>query len=209
MSYINCTIKFFNNNKYNSIQSMKLSGKKLILLLLYSPEDEEPNVPISGRTRLTKMIFLFKEEISKDFCSDKNIEEIDFPEFFAWRYGPFSSDLMKDLEFLKNQGFIGIKFSNTPIQIAELEEYENWKGEYRINDIDGGFDDEYQEEVFYLIMGKGISKAGELWDQLTGNQQDILINFKRVLNRARLDRILEYVYRKYKKEGIKTMKLAG
>ncbi len=47
---------------------MKLTGKKLLLLLLYSPiNGKKYNVPITGRTRLMKMVFLF-ENTEKNYC---------------------------------------------------------------------------------------------------------------------------------------------
>ena len=63
---------------------MKLTGKKLLLLLLYAPSEKEKfNDPISGRTRLMKMVFLFKEELCSDFMKDKIFEGVDLPEYFA------------------------------------------------------------------------------------------------------------------------------
>jgi hypothetical protein len=39
---------------------LKLSGKHILLLLLYSPgNSDHPNEPLVGRTRIIKMLFLF------------------------------------------------------------------------------------------------------------------------------------------------------
>lgn len=174
---------------------MKLTGKKLLLILLKTPYNGKANSPIIGRTRLTKMVFLFKKELLVDFQKDNNIQEVSMPEFFAWNYGPFSKDLMNDLEFLINQEFIKVTYSNeTPIK-AELAEYTFWLDD--INDLDYM---EYNQEVFELT-NKGIIRADESWNMLTNNQQSLLINFKKVLNNAPLDRILEYVYKKYDEQG--------
>lgn len=176
---------------------MKLTGKSLLLLLLYVPiRNEQVNVPIKGRTRLMKMVFLFEEEVLPDFEKDKAFDEINLPEFIGWKYGPFSKDLLNHLEFLINQKYIKVEISSTAPISAELDEYKYW-----IEDLDEFESREYDEEIFKLDE-KGISKAVEFWSYLSENQKKLLVEFKRVLNRAPLDRILEYVYKKYKDDYI-------
>ena len=80
---------------------------------------------------------------------------------------------------------------NAPLA-AELDEYSYW-----IDDLDDFQSIEYEEEIFSLSE-KGAEKARVLWLELTKNQKDLLTNFKSQLNKAPLDRILEYVYKKYK-----------
>jgi hypothetical protein len=176
---------------------MKLSGKKFLLLILYTPSPKgEFNIPIVGRTRIMKMGFLFEKEIKSEFMKENPFEDIALPEFFAWKYGPFSVGLLNDLEFLINQNYINVELSpNVPLP-AELEEYKYWHEDF--SDIEY---EEYTEEIFSLIPDRGISKAIELWDALNDKHRNLLIKFKDVLGTARLDRILEYVYKKYKEDG--------
>jgi len=176
---------------------VKLTGKKFLLILLYAPiEGDTVNTPISGRTRLMKMGFLFREEVLPDFGKDRPFEEIDLPEYFAWKYGPFSRDLLNDLEFLINQQYIKVGVGKSAPIFAEVAEFKHW-----IEDLEEFEATEYEEDAFELTEEKGIPKAGELWRALSQNQQKLLSEFKRVLNQAPLDRILEYVYRRYKDEG--------
>ena len=180
---------------------MKLTGKKLILLFLYAPTTgDEVNVPIAGRTRLMKMGFLFKEEILSDFQKDKTFDEVDLPEYFAWKYGPFSGELLNDLEFLINQEHIKSRSGSSPIP-AELDEAEFGEYDFWVEDLNQFRVREYEEEVFELTNEKGLPTAKEIWDVLSENQLQYLIEFKRVLNQASLNKILEYVYKKYQKEG--------
>jgi len=182
---------------------MKVSGKKFIMLLLYSPIEYEGkcNIPINGRTRLTKMGFLFEKELKSDFTKDKYVE-FNLPEFTAWKYGPFSAKLINDLEFLISQEYVEVRYSNgMPLQ-EELEEYLYW-----IENLDDFESKEYNEEIFSLEENKGIKKAKDLWIDLTENQHKMLMDFKRVLVKAPLDRILEYVYKKYDKDGYIRMSL--
>jgi len=185
-----------------TIEIMKLTGKKFILLLLYSPTTTggKVNVPIAGRTRLMKMGFLFKAEVLSDFQKDTTFDEILLPEYFAWKYGPFSGELLNDLEFLINQEYIKSRSGSSPIP-AELDEAEYGEYDFWVEDMDEFRVREYNKEVFELTKEKGLPKAKEIWDVLSENQQKYLIEFKRVLNRASLNRILEYVYKKYKAEG--------
>ncbi|MGA1980519.1 MAG: hypothetical protein ABSG99_08185 [Sedimentisphaerales bacterium] len=180
---------------------MKLTGKKFILLLLYSPTTgEKVNVPIAGRTRLMKMGFLFQEEVLIDFQKDKTFDEIVLPEYFAWKYGPFSGGFLNDLEFLINQEYIKSRSGSSPIP-AELAEAEYGEYDFWVEDMDEFRVREYDEEVFELTEEKGLPKAKEIWDELSENQRKCLMEFKRVLNRASLSRILEYVYKKYQEKG--------
>jgi hypothetical protein len=42
----------------------KMSGKDFLLALLYCPgKDSAENEPVIGRTKLTKMVFLFEKEL--------------------------------------------------------------------------------------------------------------------------------------------------
>ena len=177
---------------------MLLSGKKFLLLLLYAPtKGNEFNKEISGRTRLMKMGFLFDKEVRQDFVKDKTFEDIKLPEFFAWKYGPFSIELLNDLEFLINHGFIKVSVGTSPPIPEELEEYRYW-----IDDIEESISREYEQEIFSLSSEKGIPKAKIIWDILSKNQIKLIRHFKKDLTQTSLDRILEYVYKKYDEEGV-------
>jgi hypothetical protein len=144
-----------------------------------------------------------KDELTSSYREFGNIlaaEAIALPEYFAWKYGPFSSELLNDLEFLVNQEYIQAQSGNAPItaEIAEAAfgEYDFW-----VDDMDEFRSREYDEEVFELTKARGIPKAKEIWGELSKNQKKMVSEFKKVLNRASLNRILEYVYKKYGKDG--------
>lgn len=174
---------------------MELTYKKLILLFLYSPVSygEEVNIPIQGRTRFMKMGFLFKEELLKQFQEDKSFSKINLPDYFPWKYGPFSRDFLNDLEFLINREYVNVDTGNGAIT-EELEEYRFWI------DSDGTYEPtEFVQEVFSPTE-KGTGKSLQWWSMLTSNQKSLLVDFKRSLNSASLSRILEYVYKKYEND---------
>lgn len=188
---------------------MKLTGKKLMLLLLYTPDKKGVlNYPITGRTRLMKMIFLFEKEILIDFRKDTQINLVNFPDFFAWKYGPFSKDVFNDLEFLINRQYIKASLSTNVSLPEETAEYRYWEekniDELNIEEYEEEYSrfNEYVEEIFELTTELGLPKAESFWKNLSKSQQDILVKFKTVLNEAPLAKILEYVYRKYKDAGL-------
>lgn len=71
------------------------------LALLYEAEDQS----IEGRTRLQKLAFLTREELVD--------EDIDVHEFIEYDYGPFSKELLDDLEELESQGLVNIQRNPT------------------------------------------------------------------------------------------------
>jgi hypothetical protein len=104
--------------------------------------------------------------------------------------------LLNDLEFLVNQQYIKTEIGrNAPIP-AELAEYMYW-----VEDISEFQSREYDEEIFELTEDKGVRWGAKIWALLSKDQKRLLIEFKDALNSAPLDRILEYVYKKYKEEG--------
>ena len=141
-----------------------------------------------------KMGFLFDKELRKDF--EKGTIEVCLPEFNPWHFGPFSKGLLTDIEFLRNRDYIEVSPGNRAPLPAELEEYAFW-----VENLDQWATCEYEAEIFSLSLSKGIPKAEELWENLSDSQRNLLIGFKRALTRASLDKILEYVYKKYAKHG--------
>jgi uncharacterized protein YwgA len=173
---------------------MKLAGKKVLMLLL-CPSDLQDTVPaIPGRTRIMKMVFLFEKEVWPELKKDRSTDEYVLPVFFAWKYGPFSSEVLNDLEFLINRDYIDVQRGSSATN-EELEEYEYW-----LDDLAEVASTEYVEEVFSLSK-KGLEKARIIWAELTDNQREVVVEFRRIMISAPLGKILEYVYKKYQKEG--------
>lgn len=175
----------------------KLSGKDLLLLLLYAPGLTANTCEgISGRTRLMKMVFLFKEEIYPSVSFDKSIDFEKLPSFYSWSYGPFSRDVYSDLEFFVDIGFVEARSSEeaeTPA--AEAAEYSLWESELGLEDL--AVSEHTQEKVELTEKGKGYVEYSGLWCGLSERQQDALAEFKKRLVGIPLYAILKYVYEKY------------
>lgn len=190
------------------MKKKQLSGKDLLLALLYSSGiSSNYNEPIVGRTRLTKMIYLFEKEIYKEFFKDI---EIKLPEFQPYHYGPFSKELFEDLRFFISIDFI--KTDETPVPISSAEKYES-----SIKDEDADEDDCWNDATFeeeeddddvelkYYLSSRGKKYVkDEIWDIFSETQQNNLINFKKKINSISLDSLLRYVYNKYPEDATKS-----
>lgn len=97
----------------------KLTGADYLLLLLYLNN----HTPICGAVRLTKMMFLFKKEIS-EALKKKNIECGKLPEFIPYNFGPFSKDVYEQVELFSNIGFIKVTDINAIEDMGEVDDWE-------------------------------------------------------------------------------------
>lgn len=173
----------------------ELSGKDFLLGLLYCPgKTEKTNEPITGRTRLTKMVFLFEKEIQKDFFDGIQFQ---LPEFKAYNFGPFSKDLFDDLNFFISIGFICTEETLMPLSNAEKHELER-----AVDDewADADFDDDDQDavELKYFLSLKGKKYVEDtVWKLFSESQKQTLQVFKKQINTISLDSLLKYVYNKY------------
>ena len=178
---------------------LKLSGKHILLLLLYSPgKTSEINESVEGRIRVIKMMFLFGKEIKRKFLKNSPIEIVSFPEFFAWHYGPFSKDVYYDIEFFINNGFVYNKLLDSEKPEIERNEYENWIEDYLFEDEKELISPYIRNiECFQLSLKGKTFVVEKIYSQLSDNQKKIIIKFKEDINKASPQAILRYTYLKY------------
>ena len=172
----------------------KISGKELLLLLIYTPIDNQINYPIRGRTRLAKMVFLFRQELWGKYRFDKVIPEDILPDFEPWKFGPYSKEVFSDINFLRSVDFLVQRGKDEPASREEAIELSRWSEENE----DIASVEEYSEEKFQL-SDDGVRYINEkgLWDLLSNNQKKALRKFKEKMVNAPLYSILRYVYEKY------------
>lgn len=180
---------------------MQINNRRdILLLLLYSPGVREaPNEPISGRTRLTKALFLFKEEVLPQFRRGTAITAENFYEFFPWNFGPFSRQIYDDLNFFQLHGFIeeeGTEEETLPESAAEWEE---WLRSSAPDSAESAFT-EYEEQQFKLSEKGAAFTKSKLYQLLSDDQKRLLREFKTRVGSASLRSILRYVYERYPKE---------
>jgi len=169
--------------------------KDILLLLLYSPGvNGIVNESIIGRTRLIKMLFLFKNEVWKKFKSNTQLSDENMYSFFPWNYGPFSSEVYDDVTFFNLRGFVEINLTSQEAIVESVEEWNFYQEQYGQDDSAGI--QEYQEEEFRLT-DKGSAFTKELYDSLSSNQKEILKEFKSRITSMPLRALLRYVYKQY------------
>jgi len=170
--------------------------KDILLLMLYSPgKGDDVNEPIVGRTRVVKMMFLFKHEVLSHFRRGTEINEDNFYEFFPWNFGPFSQQAYDDLTFFTLRGFVEVSEADEEGLPESAEEWHEWLSNSGAA-LDTAEPEEYHEEVFSLTA-KGVNFAASLYEGLSTSQRQLLKEFKTRLTTTPLRAILRYVYQTY------------
>lgn len=174
------------------MDKVKLNGTDYLLLLLYLDNEK----PIKGAIRLTKMMFLFKEEI-QPILKDAGVKCENLPDFDAYNFGPFSKDLYEQVDFFTNIGFIKTK----NIKAEEMGEVDDWRGEWfdGVGDpINLGYSMNDSKYMQYEIADRGKRYVEQKIKPLLSFEQiKFLESFKSKLVKTSAKNILRYVYTKY------------
>jgi uncharacterized protein len=184
---------------------MEISNRKdILLLLLYSPgKNKDFNEPIVGRTRLIKLLYIFKKEALRHFKKNTKITEENFYEFFPWDFGPFSSQVYDDLMFFELRNFIEAKDSEDDALPESALEWANWADSSVIGQESEGVS-EYEEEQFHLTDEGKLFTEKKLYNNLSDHQKNLLIEFKSKFASTPLRAILRYVYKTYPDDTVKS-----
>lgn len=172
--------------------SKKMLGSDYLLLLLYLNNHDS----IKGAVRLTKMMFLFNEQISP-LLKSKGLESEKLPDFIAYNYGPFSKDVYEQVELFSGIGFIEVK------DLFAEEEMSDADNIVEKEFIDECYEDENElknDNNFweYCIADRGIGfTENELLPKMTEEQIQILVEFKKKITEMPIKQLLYYVYTKY------------
>lgn len=186
---------------------MEINNKKdILLLLLYSPgKTDEVNESIRGRTRIIKMMYLFKKEILEHFKKGTGITEENFYDFFPWNFGPFCMEIYDDLTFFILQGFVDdVDCFDEPVLPESEEEWEAWLENTGTSQEEVCYDEYIEKE--YKLKNKGVSFVEQkLWSHLSNSQKRMLKEFKSKIVNAPLRALLRYVYTKYKNDTVNSL----
>lgn len=178
----------------------KLLGSDYLLLLLYINGKE----PIKGSVRLTKMMFLFNEQIVP-VLKRNGLESEKLPEFIAYNYGPFSKDLYEQVDLFTGIGFM---------QIRDLNENEEMSGVDNIVEkefVDECYEDDEEtksensyREYCITDIGSGFVES-ELLGKLTSSQLGLLRQYKKKITEMTMKQLLHYVYTRYPQYAEKSL----
>ena len=181
-------------------KEVKISNRKDVLLLLLYVQGKTKEIcePICGRTRLMKMMYLFEKEVYKNNNFDRNIPQEKMPTFEAYKYGPFSIDVFRDISFFINIGYIEARsYKDKEASIADIEEFSKYLDEFIMEGDDTREEISSYEEEEFILTNEGKQFANILFSQLLEKQKIALINFKSRYNSSTLTTLLRYVYRTY------------
>ena len=178
----------------------KLLGSDYLLLLLYINGKE----PIKGSVRLTKMMFLFNEQIVP-VLKRNGLESEKLPEFIAYNYGPFSKDLYEQVDLFTGIGFM---------QVRDLNENEEMSGVDNIVEkefVDECYEDDEEtksensyREYCITDIGSGFVES-ELLGKLTYSQLGLLRQYKKKITEMTMKQLLHYVYTRYPQYAEKSL----
>lgn len=168
---------------------------ELMLALLYAGMDQsQKNQPVEGITRLEKLLFLLKME--KGFL--KNVPDEDDFHFYAFRMGPWTNEVYDEIDFLESLGLVtkkdDVSKESNPADQAYVEELisNTILNKYQKTN----FGKEAGVEVFSLTT-TGRSKALNIWNRLSKEEKDGIVDLKKRFNTMSLKQFLRYVYQKY------------
>ncbi len=184
----------------------KKSGlKDLLMILLYAKGHREIQCEaIQGRTRLVKMVFLFKEELWRKLKLNKVIPEKALPDFQPYDFGPFAPEVFSDLEFLVETGFVEERvLANERLADEEALELWYWRSSSAATDEDLEEQQTYQYQLTQL--GRDFVQQELRPDlNLTDDQMKLIDDFKSRCTGTSLRSLLRYVYAKYPKMTTKS-----
>ena len=167
------------------VQNMDVSSATDVLLtLLYAPGNSNKyREPIKGITRLEKLMFLLSRETSLKEIITRNYA------FDAYDYGPFSNEILDDIEALKSSNILKeISYSGEKLEYIDLQESEM-----------NVYEDISSIPSFkrYELTEKGEVIGKFLFDSLSDSQRNELIKIKKIYNSLPIKELLSYVYNTY------------
>jgi hypothetical protein len=169
-----------------------LNGKEALTLLLYLPgKSGQVAEPIVGRTRIIKTMFLFEKEVRPQL-KKKGID-FNIPEFEGYNFGPFSVDVLNDLDTLKTLGVIEINDEDEWDELDSLADLSH-------QEYDSGTSGDVERKRMdrYSLTSDGIRFCeAVLRPRFDLIQWSFLEEFKTRCNSVRLNALIRYVYTRY------------
>lgn len=145
----------------------------LLLVLLYAPSKKGYKEPITGITRLEKLMFLFSK------FSNTKIEDLKFEKYY---YGPYSEAIYDVVQLAAENNLI------TLVEARNLPEYD-----LEVTHAEWG----QKREYFFKLTKDGEKIAKILWENLSDEDKFLVLELKRRFNRVPLRSLISLIYVKY------------
>lgn len=160
----------------------------LLLVLLYAPgRSGAEGEPVSGITRLQKLIFLLNQGVGPSVLVE-SAKQILYKPF---KMGPFAPELYRDLETLQSLGFVRSR------RLEFLIPDDSDPGSSEENENSSA--DRVVESSRFELTENGMKVGKELFDNMRRRDREGLVQFKEFFNSIPLRQLLIFVYRKYPK----------
>ncbi len=179
----------------------RVDNRKDVLLLLLYGNGDEGSEPIEGRTRLMKLLYLLGVEtrIAEKLGITK------WYEFRPYNYGPFSSEVFDDIDFLRNVDLV------KSVERGSQTRAESWEDSMVIEEagVAGEISDiepVFEQEIFFLTE-KGKDFVEEKLIGAENLSEDILEairHVRREYGNLTLSSLLRYVYSKHPESAEKS-----
>jgi len=168
----------------------------LLVVLLYAPGKSGLAEPVDGITRLQKLMFLLQQGVGPS----QLVEEAKPYTYTPYKMGPYSTQLLSDLEELKCDG------------IVTTERLDYWIPDDGDSNVADAFDVEesslsgkhVQSSRFYLSNEWGIQVGADLWASLSKRNQRELQEFKTFFNALPLRQLLIFTYDRFPSYTVKS-----
>lgn len=173
---------------------MTLTRRILLLMLLAAPgATGRPAEPVHGITRMEKLAFLLE-----NLLLERRLVKDALFGFEAYDFGPFSSQVYGDLEFLSQQGLVVAPVA--PAETDEIVETESAEG--AMLEVASIPRDGFAEPVFVLTdKGQALveRKLKPLMsrDPAVRQAYSLARQLKEAFGQKPLNRLVSYVYTKY------------
>jgi uncharacterized protein YwgA len=161
------------------------SSLDLLIALLYAPgKSGREGEPVDGITRLQKLMFLLNQGQGPKLLVKAAEEYL----FGAYKMGPFTVELYRDLELLQSLGLLRTERLDYVISDdRDRNPDESGEGD-AVREI---------ESVRFRLTEHGIEAGKELFGSLPKRDREGLVEFKRFFNSLSLRQLLIFVYQKF------------
>ena len=120
----------------------KITRIDILKMLLYAPDSFGVlNSPVRGKTRLQKEVFLAQKALR-----DRKIKRL--YGFMPYHYGPFSRQLYRDIEWLKQKGLVAVKSHSTDGEGVYREFHLTSEGKREVERV---LQDEEMRDVYEIV----------------------------------------------------------
>ncbi|MGE4296015.1 MAG: hypothetical protein AB7E49_09970 [Campylobacterales bacterium] len=169
-------------------KTRKLKSSEFILLVLHA----DNRMPINGNTRIQKIMFVFEKELYKQGDFHKLSDEPNLFKFSAYKFGPFSKEITKHLDFFVKYGMIDREL------VKEVDE--DLLIENSLEESDDSIDQNASQFGCYRYSITDIGAEfveTKILPMLSVSQWESILKLKKQFTAFGLKKVLNYVYTKY------------